>query len=332
MGAKSSSYLNEVLSYAPPLNGETNGRLRSAQRNPWDVYLSLFGDPAGSAQDYLHNQVVAQRKSVNDVLREQLEHLKRNQRLSGADRSRLDLHQQSIRDLETRMVDCHLPDTDWGLIKQAGESNAWRNDANAERMLEMMMEITALAFACDLKRAVTIQVGNGNDQTIYDINGPRHPFHWISHRIQGDGGDGSAPTIANAAELHHQVDRIQLRWFRYLIERLDEYQTDQGSLLNDTIALWTNDLSTGPPHGYRNLPFIIAGSGGGYLRQGAYIDARETGQRAGDNWVPHNQLFNTIINAMGIRAADGSPVADFGHKGGNGHDRPNGGEISGIKA
>ena len=40
-------------------------------------------------------------------------------------------------------------------------------------------------------------------------------------RIQGDGGDGSAPTIANAAELHHQVDRIQLRWFRYLIERLE---------------------------------------------------------------------------------------------------------------
>jgi hypothetical protein len=330
MGGRTSSYLNEVLSFAPPLAGETNGRLRSAQRNPWEVYLSLFGDPATSANDVLHNQIALQRRSVNDLMREQLDRIERSPRLSQADRARLDLHKQSIRDLEARMLACHLHETDWGPIKQAGDSGAWRNDSTAEQMLRMMMEITALAFACDLKRSATIQVGNGNDQTIYDVGGPRYPFHWISHRIQGDGDTGDA--IPDAALLHHRVDRIHLRWFRYLIERLNEYNTEQGTLLDDTIALWTNDLANGPPHGYRNLPMIIAGSGGGYLRQGVYIDARETGQRASDNWVPHNQLFNTVLNAVGIRKADGSPVDDFGHKGGNGHDRPRGGEIAGMKA
>lgn len=330
MGGKTSSYLNEVLSYGQPLGGETNGRLRSAQRNPWEVYLSIFGDPNAASGDVLYNQVATQRKSVNDLMREQLNRLKRSPKLSQSDVSRLELHQQSIRDLEQRMVACHLPDADWGPIKQAGDAGEWRNDANAEQMLYMMMDVVALAFACDLKRAATIQIGNGNDQTIYDVGGPRFPFHWISHRIQGDGDMGAS--IGDAPLLHHKVDRIQLGWFRYLIERLDAYKTDQGTLLDDTIALWTNDLATGPPHGYRNLPYIIAGSGGGYLRQGAYVDARATGQKASDNWVPHNQLFNTILNAVGIRKADGSPVDDFGHKGGEGHDAARGGEISGIKA
>jgi hypothetical protein len=333
MGGKTSSYLNEVLSFAQPLAGEPNGRLRSAQRNPWEVYLALFGDPNASTDDILYNQVAAQRKSVNDLLRDQLDRLKRSPKLSRADVSRLELHQQSIRDLEQRMVACHLPDTDWGPIKQAGDAGDWRSEANAEQMLYMMMDVVALAFACDLKRSATIQVGNGNDQTIYDVGGPRFPFHWISHRIESDGGaDSGKPAIDNAPELHHRVDRIQLGWFRYLIERLDMYGTDQGTLLDDTVALWTNDLASGPGHSYRNLPYIIAGSGGGYLRQGAYVDARDSGQKASDGWVAHNQLFNTILNASGLRNDDGSPVADFGHKGGDGHDAARGGEIAGIKA
>ncbi|MBA2664788.1 MAG: DUF1552 domain-containing protein [Bradymonadaceae bacterium] len=325
LGGFTSSYLNEVLSYAPPLPGETNARLRAAERNPWEVYKSLFGHPDDTRDDLLYNQVVTQRKSVNDLLREQFESLRRKTALSTADRSRLDLHQNSIRELEERMLACHLPETDWKSIEATGASGEWRDANRAQQMLYMMMDITALAFSCDLKRAATLQIGNGNDHTTYETTGSRFQFHWISHRIQSDGAEGAA--IENAAHKHHQIDRIHARWFKYLIERLEEYQ-----VLDDTVALWTNDLANGIAHGYSNLPMVIAGSGGGYLKQGVYVDARATGTTASGGFVPHNQLFNTILNAVGVRKDDGSLIDDFGHKGGLNHNKPAGGEIPGIKA
>lgn len=328
---RSSSYLDEVLSYRAPATGEVNGRLRSAERNPWQVYRSLFGEPDSMSGDALTEHVAVQRQSVNDLLREQIEDLKRQPGMSQEDFNRLDLHQQSIRDLERRMMECHLPDQHWARIRDADLNELHRDPAETEDVTEMFMDVIALAFACDLKRSVTLQIGNGNDQTVYNINGPDYPFHWISHRIQGDGATGSAPTIDNAADLHYQVDRIHARWFNYLLNQLDQYTTATGTLLDDCVALWTNDLANGVGHSYRNLPVIIAGSGGGYLRNGYYVDARETGVTDG-GMVPHNQTFNTILNAVGVGEVLGEPVEDFGHKGGNGHDQAPGGEIPGMIA
>lgn len=331
---RSTSYLDEVLSYRQPLPGETNGRLRSAERNPWEAYKAIFGEPMGMSDDALYNQVAAQRKSVNDLVKEQLESLRRDPSLSQADLRRLELHQDSIRDLERRMIACHLPDMRIGEVQQAGESERYRDQIHAIEMTEMMNDIVALSFACGLKRAGTLQVGNGNDATKWPIEGPgsNFSFHWISHRIQGDGGSGSAPAIEGAVYMHYLIDRIQMRLFADLVGKLDNYEMSDGSkLLDHGVALWTNDLATGIGHSYRNLPYVIAGSAGGYLRTGAYVDARDTGTTSGD-WVAHNQLLNTLINAVGVRNDDGSPITDFGHKGGRGHERPPGGEISGMKA
>lgn len=328
---RSSSYLNEVLSYRQPPAGSPNGVLRSAERSPWEVYKSLFGLPDEMSSTLLEQQIALRRKSVNDLLREQLTALRSNPALSREDLIRLDLHQQSIRDLEVRMMECHLPQQRWAELEDADENNLHTDPVNTETVTYMMMDVIALCFACDLKRAATLQVGNGNDQTVYSIDGPAYPFHWISHRIEGDGATGSAPTIDNAADLHYQIDKIQLGFFKYLLDQLDQYTTPTGTLLDDCVALWTNDLANGVGHSYNNLPIIIGGGGGGYLRQGMYIDARETGTLS-NNFVGHGQLFNTILNAVGVGEAEGAPVEDFGHKGSADFDQPPGGELDGIKA
>lgn len=329
---RSSSYLNEVLSYREPPAGETNGVLRAAERSPWEVYKTIFGVPDAMSSDFLTQQVALQRKSINDLLREQLTALKNNPAMSRQDLLRLDLHETSIRDLEVRMMECHLPQMEWAAIEDADINQLHTDPVNTETITYMMMDVIALCFACDLKRAATLQVGNGNDQTVYSINGPEYPFHWISHRIQGDGASGSAPAIENAADLHYQIDKVQMRFFKYLLDRLDSYPTANGTLLDDCVAMWTNDLANGVGHGYNNVPYILAGSGGGYLRTGYHIDARDTGAQGGDGWVPHNQVFNTVINAVGVGEELGAPVLDFGHKGGQGFNQPEGGEIGGMKA
>lgn len=47
-------------------------------------------------------------------------------------------------------------------------------------------------------------------------------------------------------------------------------------------------IADGPSHTFRNVPHIIAGSGGGYLKQGAFVDAANS---------TNNKLFNSLIRA-----------------------------------
>jgi hypothetical protein len=122
----------------------------------------------------------------------------------------------------------------------------------------------------------------------------------ISHRNMSD-ASGGAP-IDNAFELHRQVDRVHAGHFKYLVDRLLSISTPAGPLLDQGYAVWTNQLATGW-HRHDNQPFVIAGSGGGYLKQAQFVDA---------GGVKSNRMFNTLLNAAGLRAASGDPVQDFG--------------------
>ena len=153
-------------------------------------------------------------------------------------------------------------------------------------------------------RTAVLQIGTGNDQTVYTLDGVQLPFrfHWISHRIQSDGSEGTP--IDNAQVLHHRIDRKFARYFRRLIELLDDRVTVGGrNLLDESAAIWLNDLSDGISHGYRNMPYVIAGSAGGNLKQGPYVDA---------GGVTHNKFWNTILTAVGCTNGQGGPVEDFG--------------------
>jgi hypothetical protein len=56
-------------------------------------------------------------------------------------------------------------------------------------------------------------------------------------------------------------------------------------------------VAVGPSHGFDNLPVIVAGNAGGFLKQGQYLDA---------GGATNNKLLNTLISAAGV------PTTDFG--------------------
>ncbi|MEL6179687.1 MAG: DUF1552 domain-containing protein, partial [Myxococcota bacterium] len=253
------------------------------------------------------NRLAVQRKSVNDLVREEMQSLLRRP-LSTNDRRRLAQHFDAISDIEASMACNGI--SDGSLIAEFERFNPSTNELDAEgqeyrdMVVDLQMQLIAAAFSCDLVRTAVLQIGTGNDQTIYTFDGQQLPFrfHWISHRIQGDGNEG-AP-IENAQILHHQIDRKFARYFRRMCELLDERVTIAGyNLLDESVAVWLNDLSTGVAHGRNNMPYIIAGSGGGTLKQGQYVDA---------GGVTHNKFFNTILTAVGCTNGQGGPVEDFG--------------------
>jgi hypothetical protein len=291
MAGPQSAYLAHGLSYNGP------SQLRGARNNPFAVYTTLMG--LSASPDVLQ-QIATRRKSVNDLVRTEMQELLGNAELSKADRTRLDMHFQSIRDLEVAMA-CQLPSDRVMSMQTIG--SAFEQNGNRVKVAEFMLELTALAFACDATRTGTLQIGVGIDKTRYTVDGVlQNTFHRISHRVDSDGSDG--PAIPDADLLHHKIDRIFAGLFKFFLDKLESYPGPSGgTLLDDSIVLWTNDLSNGPPHSYQNVPQIMAGSAGGYLKTGHYIDGGNT---------THNKLLNTIINAVGIRNTDGTLWDSFG--------------------
>jgi hypothetical protein len=285
------------LSYRGP------GMRRSALTTPLSAFQALTGSAGGSPERSEQRQ-----KSINDRVRGDLSALLGLPRLSTADRARLDLHLSSVRDIE-RALACSA---DAGLtegVQSAGPSSTDGDSVFAH--VRLYMDIAALAVACGHTRAVTIQVGSGNDgstryhdpSTGAQMEGN---FHFISHRRLSHDSEGSI--LANSDLLHHAVDLQFAEAFRYLIERLEARQVPSGSLLDAGMAIWFNDLGNGPAHSAKNCPWVIAGSAGGFLKQGRFV--RVAG---GDtNAITHARLLNTLGSAAGLRKPDGDLIDDFG--------------------
>src|SRR5262249_17968423 len=154
---------------------------------PFNAYKRMFGLPDATAS--AQTALATQRKSVNDFVRAQMTALMGNKGLSQSDVSRLKLHFDAIRDLETQLG-CQLPPARFGKISTVDHKTV-DDDDQIETMVAMQMDIIALAMSCGLSHAVTLQIGNGNDQTQYVIDGVKQErFHHISHRINSDGSSG----------------------------------------------------------------------------------------------------------------------------------------------
>lgn len=304
-------YIHEKLSFSAA------GRVRAAESNPYNVYQDLVGlttpsngsGGSGGSGGMMGNPVAerlaARRQSVNDLVREELNSLRNRPRISAEDKRRLDQHFTAIRDIENGMMGMGLQCSADGLevdaITAMNTGSAFRQDGRQEDVAKLQMDLVGLAFSCNATRVATLQVGDGTDATRYTINGQKvERFHYISHRIQSDGSSGAA--IPQAVEWHTAIDRIRMETFKYLLDKWSNYGTGTGPLLDNAFAMWSNHIAVGPSHSYQNIPYIIAGSAGGYLKQGAYVDAGGT---------TSNKMLNTLAAAMGVKNGS-APLDNFG--------------------
>ena len=333
--------LESLFLYAGPVeNGLTHGWLGGAciswrgpdtKREPIVTPFSAFESFAGreNVAPEVFQSIQTRQRSLNDYVREQMQALLSSSRLSSSDRNRLELHRSNIRDLEVALT-CNFNEPGDEAAVRAANAHLIESD-NGDTIFQhvrLYMDIAALAVACGRTRSVALQVGTGNDSfgryREFDANAQptgrlMENFHFISHRRPSDGFDGEI--IDNADVLHYQIDRQFGRAFSYLLDKLKTYDDPtHGNLLNAGMAVWYNDLSNGPAHSFVGVPYIIAGSAGGQLRQGEVISADPRIQanpsfRDSPDYNEisnHTQLLNTIGAAVGLRNEQGQPLDDFG--------------------
>ncbi len=282
------------------LSFNKGGVLRIGDNNPFNVYKRLVGmqgmDPA------MVDKIAQRRLSVNDLIRSDLKALLARTDLSKDDRDRLDLHLTSVRELEANSTTIVGPELDQAALMSVDGKAATSND-NMEKVVRLFCDLIAFSFASNRARTATLQVGGCNDHTRYTINGTvQPPYHFISHRIQSDGDDGAV--IDNAINLHHEIDRIHARMFKYLLDRLSAYTLPGGgTLLDSSVNLWVNSVADGPPHSGNNIPHVFAGGANGFLKMGQHFEVKKGYT---------NLALNTLATACGVRKPDGSNIDNFG--------------------
>ena len=261
--------------------------------NPYDLYLELMGLALPGGAMTPTNRRTAElllqsRKSVHDLVREDLTALMRHPRLGTGDRQRLQQHFNAIRDAEKAMTDLGGQFVDQcssvGLdVTTLDALKGYRYDnRRTDEIATLHMSLVAMAFACNYRRAASLQWGDPNDATVYDVpsNERAWKFNYISHRINSDAAVGDDPLAAKA---HAEIDVRRMRAFS---AGLDHFKAR--GLADQCVVTWTVNYSDGPAHSPRNVPHIIWGSGGGFLKQGQFLDAGGT---------PNNRLLNTLLTA-----------------------------------
>ncbi len=285
--------------------------------NPWNAYSTFMnlGGTAASPSEAT-DRVARRKESVLDVVSEQFRSLDAAP-LSVADRTKLDAHFTAIRDLETRMTDapsmvaitgCGDDDLKGRAAEYQGADDRVDEQAEYPVIADLQVDIMALALACDANRVATLQFGSGAGGPIFRWDGMSHEYnhHKLSHgKVKdscfGDSTENGCADVAGYEDMLFDIDVWHQQRFARLLSRLDAYtEADGKSVLDNTVLMYANELSDGKGHSFMDLPYVLAGSAGGALKQGEYVLLGET--RPEDRSAPHNKLLNTILNVMGVES------------------------------
>jgi len=226
------------------------------------IFASLFEEPKGG--------IAAQRKALRrkaSVLDDNLAEVRRlSQKMSAADKGRLDQYLTSVREAEirTRRADTWL-DTPLPKISEADRKRTNRDIAKTQAgdYFRTVYDLMVLAFQTDVTRVVTFSLGGEGQAIAIPEIGITESRHQLSHH----GGDpGYMEKLTN-------YDTFAIEQFGYFLTRLSETKDLKGkSLLGSTMSLFGSGMSYGHSHGNANLPLVLAGGSDLGLKHGSHLD------------------------------------------------------------
>jgi hypothetical protein len=226
------------------------------------IFASLFEEPKGG--------IAAQRKALRrkaSVLDDNLAEVRAlAQKMSTADKGRLDQYLTSVREAEirTRRADTWL-DTPLPKISETDRKRTNRDIAKTQAgdYFRTVYDLMVLAFQTDVTRVVTFSLGGEGQAIAIPEIGITESRHQLSHH----GGDpGYMEKLTN-------YDTFAIEQFGYFLSRLDETKDLNGkSLLGSTMSLFGSGMSYGHSHGNANLPLVLAGGLDLGLKHGSHLD------------------------------------------------------------
>jgi hypothetical protein len=338
LGVETSSTFLEVLvtrmCYGPVQAGDSYKRALPvpAVDDPVQIYTRMFGTAATGTADQMV-QALKNRKSVLDYALGDYNTLM--SRVGTEDRAKLDQHAANLRDIETQLgmllagtaqacpdksaimpvsparVQC-LRDQD---LRTAAEKALPSNTTNQcvtnfPQIGKLQMDLMVLALQCDITRVASMQWSTAESTAIHtwlptplEYTGTKE-HHMLTHNESLVAtATGSMVDQASTTVIRRDLTKIHTWYatqYAYLIGKMKAIQEGSGTLLDNSLMFWTNELGVGGTHEYTNVPYVLAGKAGGGLRTGRYLDFLGTNAPAFGVGKPHNQLFVSFMQLFGM--------------------------------
>jgi hypothetical protein len=145
------------------------------------------------------------------------------------------------------------------------------------------------SFSADFARVATLQFTNSVGQARMRWLGVNESHHELSHKPDND---------RPSQEYLTRINRWYCGQLAYLVKRLAETPEPGGggSLLDNTLLVWTNELGKGNSHTLDNIPFVLVGNGLDF-KMGRFVKYPR---------VAHNRLLLSLAHGMG------HPIKQFG--------------------
>jgi len=237
--------------------------------NPYEMFKKLYGRQKDNA-------VLA---SVLDDLKDDL---KTVQGLVGSeDRKLIDQHAALVRDLEVELKESASAKTVSHPVPELERGVKEEND-NMPKISKMQIELIVNSFLADFTRVATYQITNSVGEPKMRWLGIEEGHHHLSH----EGDDNK-----KAQEKLTKINTWYAEQLAYLCKRLSETKEPggNGTLLDNTTILWTNELGQGNSHTMDNIPWLMVGGGLGF----------KMGRSLQYKGVPHNRLLISLAHAFG---------------------------------
>ena len=235
--------------------------------DPYRMYRKLYGQLRG-------------KQSVLGIIDQVKEDLKKvSQKVSPEDRQILDEHATLIREMEREFAEGKGRSHTSTPALESGIAN--QND-NLPTLGRMQIELLVNSFVNDFARVATLQYTKSVGQARMNWLDIKEGHHGLSHEPNNNEDAVKKLTKINnwfAGELAH------------LVKRLSETPepSGEGTLLDNTIVVWTNELGKGNNHTLNDIPFTLVGGG---------LDFK-MGRSLNLNGVAHNRLHLALAHGFG---------------------------------
>jgi hypothetical protein len=245
------------------------------ETSPLKAFNRLFtGFVSGPNPDPAADRLRAEKKSVLDLVSGQLSRVRGS--VGAADQQKLDAHTTAIREIETRLGAT-------GPIVSCAKPAAPPAATDVPGVLTAQLDVLAAALACNLTSVASLQLKVGdNDNAPYPWLGVTEGHHPLSH--SGDGDTAARDKLTKIYTWY--ADRLA-----YFLAKLDAIPEGNGTVLDNTLVVWSSEVGKGNNHSFSKLPVVLAGGLGGAVVTGRYLQY---------NNVPHNRLLVALCHAMGL--------------------------------
>lgn len=236
--------------------------------DPYQTFAKLYGQ-------------MKDRESLVSVLDEVTDDLKKLSSVVGAeDRRLLEEHATFVREMELELRNADalkaghaVPEIERGVEEE--------ND-NIPTITKMQVDLLVNSFVSDFARVATLQITNSVGQPRMTWLGIEEGHHGLSHEPDSN---------KDAVDKLTRINKWYCEQYAYLAKKLAETPEPggQGSLLDNTLLVWTNELGKGNSHTHNDIPFVLVGGG---------LDFK-MGRSLKFDKVSHNRLLMSLAHGFG---------------------------------